>query len=211
MGGDEPFLPWKQEYGETELVAMSSFLQDEILCTTEVRTSGLPRRQMVMADWVRSRAMKAYGSDFVHLHWWFFQGYSDLEGKPFAFRSLDIYAGEIGKSLEILGRLNLRLASGSTGEWVYYYKYLVTSDWISEIIKDDFGREADSEKFRAYNGHLLYRHDQNDIQGDDDRVLIREEAGKPGLGQLDYVLRPLDKLYACPGVELFYFTPLGTG
>ncbi len=208
VSGGEPFLPWKQEYGQTEMTVLSSWMQDNTLLTTVNRSTGLPRRQMIMADWVRSRAMKAFGSEDVHLHWWFFQGWSDLDGKPFVLRSLDVYGGDIEKALQILGRLNLRLATGSTGEWVYYYKYIYASDWIADIMEADFGLVADFSKFDTYNGSMLYRLENDDYAGDLDQVLLRKDAGRPTWVQSDFLLRPLDRLYNCPGVSVYYFNPL---
>jgi hypothetical protein len=205
--GGEPFLPWKQEYGEAETFAMSHWMQDNTLSIVEDKQTEFPRHQMVMADWVRSRALRAFGSEDVHLHWWYFQGWSDLERKPFAFRSLDAYGGDIDDALEILGRLNIRHAYGGTERWVYYYKYILTSSWLAEIMWNDFGVVADFEKFGLYNGSKVYRYYPNDFWGDMDEVVSRDEP-KSQITHWDYPIRPLDKLYSCEDVEVFFSTPL---
>ncbi|MBU7004452.1 MAG: hypothetical protein HXS50_02710, partial [Theionarchaea archaeon] len=194
--GGEPFLPWKQEYGEAENLAMSTWMQESLLSIREDQLKEFPRHQMIMADWVRSRALRAYGSEDVHLHWWYFQGWYDLEREPFAFRSLDAYGGDIDKALEILGRLNIRHAYGGTGKWVYYYKYIYTSGWLAEIMWDDFGVVADFEKFDIYNGSKAYRYYPTDFWGDEDEVVSRDEP-KSLTTHWDYPVKPFDKLYAC--------------
>ena len=208
LSGGEPFLPWKQEYGQTEIPVMESWIPDNLLSTIEYEYSSvMPRHQIIMADWVRSRTLKAFGSRDVHLHWWFFQGWMDLEGQPFPFRSLDVYSGDIDKALYILGRLNLRYASGSTGGWVYYYKYIYASDWIAKIMRNDFGVEADFSKFESYNGSSVYRYDLFSDIGKNDQVLPKSQSKIDPL-YTNYPLKPFDKLYSCPGVRIYYYSPL---
>ena len=201
----EPLLPWKQEYGQTEISVLGGWMQEELLSVLEETNTGIPRQQIIMADWVRSRALAALGSDDIHLHWWFFQGWVDSERKPYELRSLDVYSGDIIDALKILGRLNLRNAYGSTGEWVYYYKYIYTSDWIAQVMSDDFGEDADFGKFDEYNGSLFYSYGGKDPYGEADSVLPRT-SGR--IGTNEYPVRPFDKLYSCPGVDIYYFTPL---
>jgi hypothetical protein len=198
----KPLLPWTQEYGQTEIAVLGGWMQDELLSVLEEPKSALedPHRQIIMADWVRSRALAAFGSGDIQLHWWFFQGWVDSERRPYELRSLDVYSGDITGALEILGRLNLGKAYGSTNEWFYYYKYIYTSDWIAQIMSDDFGEKADFEKFDEYNGSLFYRHSSTYPYGEVGSFL-------PRTGN-QYSIRPFDKLLSCPGVGIYYFTPL---
>jgi len=208
VGGGETFLPWRQEYGQSEMPAIGRWIQENTLCTAQPagRPDNLTRKQMIMADWVRSRAMRAFGSEDVHIHWWFFQGWYDLEQKPFEYRSLDVYAGSIEKALKILGGLNLRKVMVSTGEHYYYYKYLYVSDWIADVAKREFGLLADSSKLDEYNGSYVYLYRRLDPQ--QDKVLPRKEAHDIVAGYKRYALKPFDKLYSAPGVAVYYYTPL---
>ncbi len=203
----EPFLPWEQEYGETEMPALRSWMEEKLLCTEFNRSGGpesksLPRREMVMADWVRSRALNAFGFDSVHIHWWFFQGWYDLQREPFRYRSLDIYAGNSSQALDRLAGLYLRKATGSTGDWYYHYKYIYTSKWLGEVMVNDFGLQPNFTKFDNYDGSLLYDWRRSSSQGD--RVIAESERalGAP------YMLPPFDRLYSSPGVGIYLFPDL---
>jgi hypothetical protein len=205
LSAGEPFLPWEQEYGESEMPVLKDWIRENTLSIEVNRSDGdaLPRQQMIMADWVRSRAMRAFGVENVHLHWWFFQGWYDRERRPFAWRSLDVYGGNITDSLGILGRLNMRQATESTGEYYFYYKYLYTSDAIARVTQKDFGVETDIGKFDSYRGNLSYYYDRWTTTGAEDEIAPGGQKGG-----VEYPIRPFDKLYSGEGVSVYYFTPL---
>lgn len=202
----EGFLPWKQEYGSTEIPALRYWMENTLLCVSE-NASGpkLPRREMIMADWVRSRALYAFGSDDVHIHWWFFQGWLDLAGRPFKFRSLDIYAGDINQSLSRLGRLYLGMATDGTGESYYYYNYIYASDWISEVMRADFDRGANFSKFDTYDGSLQYLESRANREED---MIVPRQKTYDSRYYAAHPLPPFDRIYTAPGVRIYHF-PIG--
>jgi len=162
----QPLLPWEQEYGREEIHGSLPWIVENIVPSIDYAQQ-FDRREMLMTDWVRSRALRAIGFSDVHLHWWFFQGYDVQRGRPYPLRSLDIYTSDITHALLILGKLNLRSTSGTAGEEAYYYKYIYTSDSISRLIAEHFNMEPNVSKFDRYDGSLWY------ISGadpEDDRV-----------------------------------------
>ncbi len=234
MGEGSVLLPWRQEYDEGEKLAME-WSQDSLLPVVDGQSirplSKYPvsRDQMLMADWVRSRAFRAKGFDNVHLHWWFFQGVDDRTGQPYLFRSMDIYTGNITHALLLLGRLNVRSSPGLFGDHAYYYKYIYASDAIAELIEREFKRKADLEKFDQYDGSCAYFASLDDAQ--DDKVMAREYVPegyqKAGGSRRDLIynlypiqfgmadmaalrLKPFDRIYSAGGVRIYYRAPIRT-
>jgi len=216
MNQGEDLLPWTQEYGRTEIPAMG-WCQANLLLGVD---DG--RRQILLADWVRSRALRALGFEKVHLHWWFFQGVNILTGEPNPFSGLEIYSANITEALLLLGRLNLRSAQGL--EEAYYYKYIYASDWMAELIRWEFKKEADLQKFYEYDGRYAYfAVDDPDLDYVTNRSYVptgySRKAGPGGeiirylfpdvlLGAygpriLVYRLRPFDRVYSTGGVAAY--------
>jgi len=223
----EHLLPWRQEYGRLEIPAMK-WCQANLLPGVDDGVSlDLPRRQILMADWVRSRALRALGFEKVHLHWWFFQGVNILTGEPNPFSGLEIYSANITKALLLLGRLNLRSTKGL--EQAFYFKYVYASDWMAELIRREFKREADFRKFDTYDGRYAYFATYNpELDYVTNKSYVptgySRKAGPWGeiirylqpsnlvdTDLLVYRLRPFDKVYSTPGVAVYDRVPLTPG
>jgi hypothetical protein len=225
-------LPWKQEYGGTEVPALQ-WVRENLLAGRDLATGGAfdyGRTQMLMADWVRSRTLRALGYENAHLHWWFFQGVNVMTGEPYPFRNLNIYAGNITQALLLLGRLNTRSGIGGSGDEAYYHKYIYASDSIAQLTQREFGTDSDMEKFDGYDGrytyHLVWDYYEMDsvepVSKTYDPARYRYTRGPRGgemigyyepLRLLDsyirvYRLRPMDRVYSGGEVRIYYRTPL---
>ena len=219
MDQGESLLPWTQEYGRVEIPAMEWCQANLLLSLDDGRLGGTGntsdglRQRILLADWVRSRALRALGFEKVHLHWWFFQGVNILTGEPNPFSGLEIYSANISEALLLLGRLNLRSVQGL--EEAYYYKYIYTSDWMAELIRWEFKKEADFQKFDEYDGRYAYfAMDDPELDYVTNRSYLPPgHTRKAGPGGevvrflspdiLLYRLRPFDKVYSTTGVALY--------
>jgi len=223
----ENLLPWRQEYGPLEVPAMEWCEANLLPGVDDFRPQDGLRRQMLMADWVRSRALRALGFRRVHLHWWFFQGVNVLTGEPNPFSGLEIYSANITKAMLLLGRLNLRSTTGL--EEAYYYKYIYASDRMADLIRREFKRQPDFEKFDTYDGRYAYFATSNPEMdfvanrsyvptgytvkrgpwGEITRYL--RPGAIPQTDMLVYRLRPFDKIYGVSGVAVYDRVPLSPG